>query len=206
MNKILQDTEPFFMNYSDLLMSGKASFSYEVPYRLFRTGSPEQQPLFVYLHENGLNLTQLEKKINPLLHIEGYHLLIQAPYPDIKQPDDERAYYWIPQYQEEQAAGAAREYVSEFLQEVIDNLLQHIKPERLVLVGWEGSRHQFSFFCATRPHYVNEIILFGGSVNRLWMDEKSTRYKHLRVLGLTGKDSEITDHTGKTILDWIKNR
>lgn len=187
-------------------MSGKASFSFEVPYRLFRSGSPDHQPLFVYFHENGLNLAQLEKKIKPLLHIEGYHLLIQAPYPDVKSPEGDRAYYWIPQYHDDQAAGAAREYVSEFLQEVIDNLLQHIDPERLVLVGWEGSRHQLSFFCATRPHYVNEIILFGGSVNRTWMDENSMRYKHLRVLGLSGKDSEISDITGNTILDWIKNR
>lgn len=194
------------MNCSELLISGKASFSFEVPYRLFRSGSSDQQPLFVYLHENGLNLSQLEKKIRPLIKIEGCHLLIQAPYPDVKPSVDERSYYWIPHYDDDQEAGAAREYVSEFLQEVIDNLLQRIEPERLVLVGWEHSRHQLSFFCATRPHYVNEIILFGGSVNRLWMDENSTRYKHLRVLGLSGKDSEITEHTGKIVLDWIRNR
>lgn len=191
------------MTELELLLSGKASFSLEVPYRLYRTGSADKQPLFVYLHENGLNLTALQEKIKPLLALNGYHLLIQAPYPEARTENDERACYWIPDYKDEQTITAAREHVSEFLQEVIDGLLPHINAGRLLLIGWEGSRHQISYFCATRPHYINEIILFEGSVDRTWMDQDTARYKHLRMLGLSGKDAAITEETSKIIGRWL---
>ncbi len=192
------------MSSYELLLSGKASFSLEVPYRLYRTGDTKNNPLFVYLHENGRNLSALEKITEPLRPLAGYHLLIQAPYADVQAGSSERSYYWIPDYKDEQTITAAREYVSEFLQEVIDGLLPHIDAGRLVLIGWEGSRNQVSYFCATRPHYINEMILFGGSVNRSWMEQESTRYKHLRMLGLSGKDAEITSETSKTIQRWIQ--
>jgi hypothetical protein len=192
------------MSKQELILSGKASFYLEVPYRLYRTGKEGKQPLYVYLHETGRNLAILEKKIAPMRVLPGYHLLIQAPYPDVLPDDDDRTFFWIPNHKDEQTITAAREYVSEFLQEVIDGLLPHIDAGRLVLVGWEGSRNQISYFCATRPHYINEMILFGGSVNRSWMEQDSSRYKHLRMLGLSGKDAEITDETARTIQRWIK--
>lgn len=191
------------MSEFNLLLSGKASFSAEVPYRIYRSGNQDRQPLFVYLHESGLNLEYLERQIHPLRNLSGYHLLIQAPYPDIHPQQQPRGYHWIPEYRDEQTVTAAREHVSEFLQEVIDGLLPHIQAGRLVLIGWEGSRCQVSYFCGTRPHYINEMILFGGSVNRSWMEQDSNRYRHLRMLGISGKDAEITDKTAKTIHEWL---
>lgn len=191
------------MSDHELLLSGKASFSLEVPYRLYRTGKVGKQPLYVYLHESGRNLSTVEKITEPLRILTGYHLLVQAPYPDVHSDDSDRSYFWIPDYKDEQTITAAREYVSEFLQEVIDGLLPHIDAGRLVLIGWEGSRNQISYFCATRPHYINEIILFGGSVNRSWMEQESKRYKHVRMLGLSGKDAEISTETPITIQNWI---
>ncbi len=192
------------MSKYELLLSGKASFSLEVPYRLFKTGNTWKQPLYVYLHKSGCNLSTTEKITEPLRILTGYHLLIQAPYPDIRANDSDRSYFWIPDFEDEQTITAAREYVSEFLQEVIDGLLPHINAGRLVLIGWEGSRNQVSYFCATRPHYINEMILFGGSVNRSWMEQESRRYKHLRMLGLSGKDAEITSGTSKIIQRWLQ--
>jgi hypothetical protein len=192
------------MSKQELILSGKASFYLEVPYRLYRTGGDGKQPLYVYLHETGQNLVALERLIAPLRANPGYHLLIQAPYPDVLPDDEDRSFFWIPNHKDEQTITAAREYVSEFLQEVIDGLLPHIEAERLVLVGWEGSRNQISYFCATRPHYINEMVLFGGSVNRAWMEQDSSRYKHLRMLGLSGKDADITQATAKTIQRWIQ--
>ncbi len=193
------------MSKYELLLSGKASFSLEVPYRLFKTGNTGKQPLYVYLHENGSNLSITEKLTEPLRILTGYHLLIQAPYPDIRANDSGRAYFWIPDYEDEQTITAAREYVSEFLQEVIDGLLPHIDAGRLVLIGWEGSSNQISYFCGTRPHYINEMILFGGSVNRSWMEQDSKRYKHLRMLGLSGKDAEINSETPEIIQHWLRD-
>ena len=192
------------MSKQELILSGKASFYLEVPYRLYRTAKNGKQPLYVYLHETGRNLAHLEKTVAPLMTLQGHHLLIQAPYPDVLPEDEDRTYYWIPNHKDEQTITAAREYVSEFLQEVIDGLLPHIEASRLVLVGWEGSRNQVSYFCATRPHYINEMILFGGSVNRSWMEQDSSRYKHLRMLGLSGKDAEISEETARTIQRWIQ--
>lgn len=188
---------------SELLLSGKASFSLEVPYRLFRVQDEEAGPLFVYLHANGSNLPETEKVIAPLLAMEGYHLLIQAPYPEIQSTAQNRGYHWIPGYSDEQTITAAREYVSEFLQEVIDGVLPHIDARRLVLTGWEDSRNQLSYFCSTRPHYVNELILFGGSVNRTWLRDESERYRHIRMLALTGKDADISNDTRKIISMWL---
>ncbi|MDI6400433.1 hypothetical protein QLX67_00365 [Balneolaceae bacterium ANBcel3] len=191
------------MNEFEVILSGKASFSIEVPYRLYKSNEPEGQPLFVYLQESGLDLSKLEKKIQPLLALSGYHLIIQAPYPKITDHGVE-GYQWIPEKQGEQGLTSSREYVSEFLQEVIDNILPHIKASRLVLIGWEASINQLSYFCATRPHYINELILFNGTLNRIWMDENNPeKYKHLRVLGLTGKDAEIKEKVAETINLWI---
>jgi len=192
------------MNPPEVLVSGKASFSMEVPYRLYRSGDAASHPLYVYIHENGRNLTALENITEPLRQLPGYHLLIQAPYPEIKADKSGRAYHWIPRMEDEANETAAREYVSEFLQEVIDGLLPHINGSRLVLVGWEQSRGQVSYFCATRPHYVNELIMFEGSVDQSWMDKDNNRYKHLRVLGLSGKDADITGEVASTILKWIE--
>ncbi|MDG5766432.1 hypothetical protein QA596_03055 [Balneolales bacterium ANBcel1] len=193
------------MNEKELLLSGKATFHVEVPYRLYRTGNAASQPLYVYLHENGLNLVRLEEKANPLLDLPGYHLLFQAPYAEIAPVEGERGYHWIPESDDDATVTSAREHVSEFMQEVIDGLLPHIQGNRLVLVGWERSRRQVSYFCATRPHYVNELILFEGSMDQSWMEEDRKRYRHLRVLGLSGKDAEINKNTVNTISRWIES-
>lgn len=191
---------------SELLLSGKATFPLEVPYRLFQVGDSGVDPLFVYLHENGSNLTETEEKIKPLFSLDGYHLIIQAPYPEITGTPEGRGYHWIPDYEDNQTITAAREYVSEFLQEVIDGLLPHISAQRLVLTGWEKSRHQTSYFCSTRPHYINELILFGGSVDRSWLTENNERYRHMRMLGLSGKDADISENTTKIIDLWLRGK
>lgn len=191
------------MTAQEVLISGKSSFKLEVPYRLIQSGGREKQPLYLYFHENGMDLERLEEQTRIMHKLPGYHLLLQAPYPDVRKKVGTRGFYWIPQYDDKQVITAAREHVSEFLQEVIDGVLPHIEVSRLVLVGWKGSRSQVSYFCATRPHYVNEVIMLGTTMNHDWMDKDRKRYQHIRVLGLSGKDSEINDDLVRTVSRWI---
>lgn len=190
---------------AELLLSGKASFKLEVPYRLYQADEEKKKPLFIYLQEDGANLKSLEKKVERMLCLSGYHLLVQAPLPQLKSGTKNRGFYWIPDDLDDQSVAASREYVSEFLQEVIDGLIPHLKVSRLVMVGWEESAQQISYFSATRPHYVNEMILLGGSINRIWMSEDKKRYRHLRILGLTGRDAELNDQVVKKISEWINS-
>lgn len=160
----------------------------------------------MYLHQDGSNMEQLDHQTASLRNVDGYHLYIQAPFEDPSAQRAEKSCYWIVSDSDQTAADAQREYVSEFIQEVIDQLLPYISGSRLVLLGWEGSVHQVSHFCSTRPHYVNELILFDTSLDRSWWQESSgSRYAHMRVLTLTGKDALIGDETAHIITSWLNN-
>lgn len=194
------------MTPPEVLISGKASFSQQVPYRLYRSGQEKKGPLFVYLHQDGSNIEKLDLLTASIRKIEGYHLYIQAPFEDPSGQGAARSCHWIVSDTDQTAEDAQREYVSEFIQEVIDQLLPYISGSRLVLIGWSGSVHQVSHFCSTRPHYVNELILFDTSLDRSWWQESSgNRYAHMRVLTLTGKDAEVSDETAQTISSWLNN-
>lgn len=65
----------------EVLISGKASFKIEVPYKLYETGEKGKKPLIVYLHGFNQNIDRFEKIVNPLTELRAYHLFIQAPYP-----------------------------------------------------------------------------------------------------------------------------
>ena len=194
------------MTAPEVLISGKASFSQQVPYRLYRSGNEKKGPLFVYLHQDGSNIENLDLQTQSIRTIDGYHLYIQAPFEDPAGPGAEKSCHWIISNTDQTATDAQREYVSEFIQEVIDQLLPYISGSRLVLLGWSGSVHQVSHFCSTRPHYVNELILFDTTLDRSWWQESSgSRYAHMRVLTLTGKDARISDKLARIIASWLNN-
>ena len=60
----------------EVLISGKASFKIEVPYKLYETGEKRAKPLIVYLHGYRQNIVRFEKLVEEMLEVEAYHLFI----------------------------------------------------------------------------------------------------------------------------------
>ncbi|MEX2411884.1 MAG: hypothetical protein WD607_11060, partial [Candidatus Paceibacterota bacterium] len=113
----------------DLLASGKRSFKIEVPYQLIESGKKgEKKPLILYLHGYGENIKTFQEKCGRFLDINAYHLFIQGPYPIYDQSRKKTVSNWGRSWYlydgNRKQFIKSLEITSEFIQEVIDNLIK----------------------------------------------------------------------------------
>lgn len=131
----------------DVLVSGKTSFKVEVPYKLIETGKRGKKPLIVYLHGRGQNLEMFERLMKPMLELEAYHLFIQGPYADseLTGKREKWGYMWYLYNGKQGSFLKSLEYSAEFIQEVIDHVVQFISVSRLcVVLCFSSSEAYFS--------------------------------------------------------------
>lgn len=186
----------------DVLISGKASFKIEVPYKLIEVGEKEKKPLIVYLHGFNQNIDTFSDKVDKLLDIPAYHLFIQGPYPlydrerKTKVKDWGRAWYL---YDGEQSQFVkSLELSSEFIQEVIDKILEHIEVSRLAVFGYSMGGYLAGYFALSRWKHVNELVVAGGRIKTEVFRDRQGSYKHLNVLALHGdKDGSVDSSSQK---------
>lgn len=174
----------------EVLISGKRSFKIEVPYKLVEVGNKGKKPLIVYLHGFGQNIQTFQKLVKKMLRLEGYHLFIQGPYPlydrsrEKKVEDWGRAWYL---YDGEQTQFLrSLELSSEFIQEIIDGVLNQIDTSRICLFGYSMGGYQAGYFALSRWKHVNELVVVGGRIKTEAFEERKTDYSHLKVLALHG--------------------
>lgn len=182
------------MGKQQVLLSGKASFKIEVPYKLIETGSSGPKPLIVYLHGYGQTIERFQEDVDPMLDLKAYHLFIQGPYPlyDRKQKRNVeqwgRAWYL---YDGEQAQFAkSMELSSAFIQEVIDSMLANIKVSRLCVMGFSMGAYLAGYFALSRWKYVNELIMIGGRLKTELFEDSDRDYSHLNALALHGSQDK----------------
>lgn len=179
----------------EVLISGKTSFKIEVPYKLIETGSPDKEkPLIVYLHGFKQNIEHFEQLVDDMLSIEAYHLFIQGPYPlydrkrQKKVEDWGRAWYLYDGEQDQFVRSL--ELASGFVQEVIDNILNHISVSRVAIFGYSMGGYLAGYFALSRWKHVNELIVIGSRIKTEVFENRERNYDHLNVLALHGSEDE----------------
>jgi predicted esterase len=178
----------------DVLVSGKTSFKVEVPYKLIETGKKREKPLIVYLHGRGQNLEIFEKLTRPMLDIEAYHLYIQGPYADteLTKTKERWQYMWYLYNGRQGSFLKSLEYTAEFIQEIIDHVIQFIKVNRLCVLGYSMGGYQAGYFGMTRWKHTNEMILIGARYKtEILTASKWTRLTHQNVLAIHAKKDMI---------------
>lgn len=182
---------------SEVLSSGKTSFKIEVPYKLIESGaSGKKKPLIVYLHGYNQNIKYFRRKVSDLISLEAYHLFIQAPYPIYdeehkkKVPEWGRAWYLYDG--DQQQFIKSLELASEFIQEVIDNTLNHIEVSRLAVIGYSMGGYLAGYFALSRWKHVNELVVIGGRIKTEVFEDRNGSFDHMNVLALHGlKDDSV---------------
>ncbi|MDZ7682079.1 MAG: alpha/beta fold hydrolase [Fodinibius sp.] len=82
------------------------------------------------------------------------------------------------------------ELSAEFIQEVIDNILNHITASRVAMIGYSMGGYQAGYFALSRWKHVNELVVIGGRIKTELFEEDENNYDHLNVLALHGSDDE----------------
>ena len=174
----------------EVLISGKASFKIEVPYKLYETGEKGAKPLIVYLHGFNQKIDRFEEIVNPLTELTAYHLFIQAPYPLYDQTRTKKVENWGRSWYlydgEQQQFVKSMELSSEFIQEIIDGLLPNIEVSRLCLFGYSMGGYLAGYFMFSRWKQVNEAIIIGARIKTEVFTDRLQEAKHINVLALHG--------------------
>jgi predicted esterase len=176
----------------DVLISGKTSFKVEVPYKLIETGEKGKKPLILYLHGYNQNIEYLEKKLDSMLSLKAYHLFIQGPYPiyntsrEVNVSQWGRAWYLYDGNQGQFIK--SMEVASEFIQEIVDGLVDVIDISRLCVFGYSMGGYLGGYFAFSRWKHVNELIVVGGRIKTEAFDGKREQASHVKILALHGKN------------------
>lgn len=176
----------------DVLISGKTSFKIEVPYKLIESGKKGKKPLIIYLHGYNQNIEKFKKLTEPLLTLNAFHLFIQGPYPiyDTSRAKDVskwgRAWYLYDGKRGQFAKSL--EVTSEFIQEIIDNLMGVIEIEKIALFGYSMGGYQAAHFALSRWKHISEAIIVGARIKTELFIDKLDYAKHISFLALHGKD------------------
>ncbi|MCH8495143.1 MAG: hypothetical protein LAT57_05860 [Balneolales bacterium] len=194
----------------DVLVSGKTSFKVEVPYKLIETGKRGNKPLIVYLHGRGQNLEIFERLMKPMLELEAYHLFIQGPYADseLTGKREKWGYMWYLYNGKQGSFLKSLEYSAEFIQEVIDHVIQFISVSRLCVLGYSMGGYQGGYFGMTRWKHTNEMIVIGGRFKtEVLTKAKFERLKHQHILALHGnKDDIVSPDRQKEEIERFRNK
>lgn len=197
----------------DILASGKMSFKIEVPYQLIETGAKgKKKPLVLYLHGYGENIKIFQEKCSRLLDIEAYHLFIQGPYPIYDQSGKKTVSNWGRSWY--LYDGKRKQFIksleisSEFIQEVIDNLIKFINVSKLCVIGYSMGGYQAGFFSLTRWKHVNDVIVIGARIKtEVLNDGFYAHLKHMNILAIHGRnDEKVSFERQKESIDFLKSK
>lgn len=193
---------------SEVLNSGKHSFKTEVPYKLIETGGKHPKPLILYLHGFNQNIDRFESDCSRLTEsVAAYHLFIQGPYPIYDRSRTKNVSEWgRAWYLYDGNRGQfikSLEITSQFLQEIVDQLLPHIEVTRMGVVGYSMGGYLAGYFSFTRWKHVNELVAIGCRLKTEVLNEKWDHLRHMQILAIHGKDDKSV--SGENQLKEIEN-
>lgn len=178
----------------EVLMSGKTPFRLDVPYTLIESGGKGEKPLIVYLHGFGQNVKIFRRKMDALLDLRAYHLFVQGPYPLYDESRKRKVRDWGRSWYlydgDPQQFVRSLELSSEFIQEVIDKMIELVEVNRLAVVGYSMGGYQAGYFALSRWKHVNDLVVVGGRIKTEVFRERQGSYDHLNVLALHGSADE----------------
>lgn len=197
----------------DLLASGKRSFKIEVPYQLIETGKKgEKKPLILYLHGYSENIKTFQDKCGRFLDINAYHLFIQGPYPIYDQSRKKTVSNWGRSWYlydgNRKQFIKSLEITSEFIQEVIDNLIKFINVSKICVLGYSMGGYQAGFFSFTRWKHVNDVIVVGARLKtEVLSDSDYENLEHMNILAVHGRNDDKVRFEGQQeSIDQLKSK
>lgn len=185
---------------ADVLVSGKTSFKIEVPYKLIETGEKGgKKPLILYMHGFGDNIKSFEKQMKAMTKINAYHLFIQGPYPlydhSRKQSVSNWGRAWYLYDGNRKQFIKSLEITSEFIQQVVDNLIKFIHVSRMCVIGYSMGGYVAGYFGLTRWKHVNDLIVVGARIKTEIVSKDGwNNLTHLNVLAVHGKNDNKVDY------------
>lgn len=187
----------------DLLASGKRSFKIEVPYQLIETGEKgKKKPLILYLHGYSENIKTFQNKCERFLDVHAYHLFIQGPYPIFDQTRKKTVSNWGRSWYlydgNRKQFIKSLEITSEFIQEVIDNLIKFINVSKICVIGYSMGGYQAGFFSFTRWKHVSDVIVVGSRLKtEVLNDSDYENLKHMNILAVHGLNDDKVSFEGQ---------
>lgn len=196
-----------------MLASGKRSFKIEVPYQLIETGAKGgEKPLILYLHGYGENIKTFQEKCERFLDINAFHLFIQGPYPIFDQSQRKTVSNWGRSWYlydgKRKQFIKSLEITSEFIQEVIDNLIKFIKVSKFCVIGYSMGGYQAGFFALSRWKHVNDVIVVGARLKtEVLNDGVYPHLKHMNILAVHGRhDDKVSFERQQDSVDFLKSK
>jgi len=196
---------------SEVLISGKHSFKTEVPYKIIETGRKEPKPLILYLHGFNQNIGRFENDCSRLTKsVAAYHLFIQGPYPIYDRSRSKNVSEWgRAWYLYDGNRGQfikSLEVTSQFLQDIVDQLLPHIQVTRMCVTGYSMGGYLAGYFAFTRWKHINDLIAIGCRLKTEILNEKWDHLKHMHILAIHGKgDTSVSAENQLKEIDYLKN-
>lgn len=178
----------------EVINSGKASFKIKVPYKLIETGEAEGKPLIVYLHGFNQNIEKFQGLMSDLLSLKAYHLFIQGPYPIYDRKHQKKVEDWGRSWYlydgEQDQFVKSLELSSEFIQDLVDNMVKRISASRISIVGYSMGGYLAGYYALSRWKQVNEVVVIGGRIKTELFEDREQSYEHMNVLALHGRKDD----------------
>lgn len=184
----------------NLLISGKAPFIIDVPFKLIETGEKcTKKPLILCLHGFNDNLISFENTCKPFLHkLNAYHLFLEAPYPLYNRSKEKKVEEWGRSWY--LYDGRADQFIrslektSQFIQDLIDQVNEQINIDRICMIGYSMGGYLAGYFAMTRPKYVDDLVVVGARIKTEVLNENWNLINHLQILALHGMRDNIVDY------------
>ena len=196
----------------NILQTGHTTFNIEVPYKLIETGEPSQEkPLGVYLHGFNQNMEQFEKLVTRMLDLKAYHLFVQGPYPiydrSRKKKVEDWGRSWYLYDGEQEQFVKSLESASDFLEQLIEDISQHVSASRKAVFGYSMGGYLAGYFALSRPKLVDELMVVGARIKTEVFKERESSYEGMHVLALHGLadqsvKSEPQQKSCKQLSEW----
>ncbi|MDZ7660644.1 alpha/beta hydrolase [Fodinibius sp.] len=199
----------------NILKSGQATFNIEVPYKLIETGElSDKKPLIIYLHGFNQNMEQFEKLVEPMLDLNAFHLFVQGPYPIYDRSRKKRVEDWGRSWYlydgEQDQFVNSLELASDFLENLIRDILQDISASRLAVLGYSMGGYLAGYFALSRWKLVDELMVIGARIKTEVFEGRIGSYEDMNVLALHGTDdksvkSKPQQKSCKQLSEWGAN-
>lgn len=86
------------------------------------------------------------------------------------------------------------EITSEFIQEIVDNLIKFINVSRICVVGYSMGGYVAGYFGLTRWKHVRDVVVIGARIKTEVVSEENWQnLKHLNILAVHGKNDDTVD-------------
>ncbi len=184
----------------EILISGKTSFTIDVPFELIETGKEDmEKPLIVYLHGFKDNIQSFKKRcFEVLVRMEAYHLFLQGPYPIYERRTAKKVENWGASWYlydgDQDQFIYSLEKTSTFIDQIIKKLKEKIDFCRICLLGYSMGGYLAGYYAMTRAKSVNELIVAGARIKTEVLEGRWKRISHMNVLALHGSQDKLVDY------------